>query len=929
MKLTTPFRILSLVLALLAPAWLHAQAATGSIAGRVTDAHTKLALGGAQVSVSGTALATYTNEDGEYFLANVPAGEQALVFDYVGYPATTQRATVSAGGTARLNVAFGSEIVKLDEFVITGSLVGSARAINEQRAAKTLTNIVAADEIGRFPDQNAAESLQRLPGVSLYRDQGEGRFVDLRGLNYIYTSVTLNGAKLASPEVGGRFLALDVVPADSLSALEVTKVATPDMDGEGLGGVVNIKTKSAFDADGPAASAVIEGVHSKLTDETGVKGNFAVSNLFAGGKAGLLVAGTWQQRKFGSYNYEIDDGWTPATAPGGGTQYFLQDIAFRDYEIERTRKGVTTALEFKPDDATALTFKGTYNRFTDEEDRNVTFIPFYRGTITQLDANSATVSNMARARRDLRNRKKDQELLAFSVDGSKQAGAWTLDGRAGWSNGHEEKPSEIVARFRHNGANSNFQYIFSDTYDLTVKQIGGTGDVTQPGYYERFDRVSEAAEVGDEKEFNFGGNARYDFGGTAAGFVKVGGSYRNKDKTSAVDYYEYSAGPASFTFASLAETSPSPYPYFAGAPRIDSALFRQAFMTNRAALTGGLIAADSALEDFATTEHILAGYAMGGATLGKTNLSAGVRVERTEFDTAGNQITTAGLITPTSAARTYTNVLPGVYLRHDATKQLVLRASFSTSLMRPEFSETSAYRNINTDDDELEAGNPDLETLESRNFDASVEYYLPSLGVVSAAVFRKQIDNFSYAITVPGGDAAYPTFDLITYRNGSDGHVQGLELGYQQQLRMLPAPLDGFGFMANATFVDSEATYPTRPGEKLPFIGQSDLTGNLALTYEKYGFFARVALNWRSEHLREDEPIGADAASDRWIDDFAQLDATLSYRINRNWEVFVEATNLTNEPFRVYQQGGLTSAKRFVQFEEYYWTANFGVRWKL
>lgn len=929
MKPTTSFRILSLVLALLAPAWLQAQSATGSVSGRVTDAATKLALGGVQVTVTGTAQTTYTNEDGDYFLANLAAGEQLLGFNYVGYPETTQRATVPAGGSVRLNVAFGSEVVKLDEFVITGSLVGAARAINEQRAAHTLTNIVAADEIGRFPDQNAAESLQRLPGVSLYRDQGEGRFVDLRGLNYIYTSVTLNGAKIASPEVGGRFLALDVVPADSLSALEVTKVPTPDMDGEGLGGVVNIKTKSAFDADGPAASAMIEGVHSKLTGDTGTKGNFAVSNLFAGGKAGLLVAGTWQQRKFGSYNYEIDDGWTPATSPAGGQYYFLQDMAFRDYEIERTRHGVTTALEFKPDAETALTFKGTYNRFTDEEDRNVTFLPFYRGTITQLDANSATVSNMPRARRDLRNRKKDQELTALSVDGRKQTGAWTLDGRAAWSNGHEEKPSEIVARFRHNAANSNFQYVFSDTYDVTVTKTGGTGDVTSPAYYERLDRVSEASEVGDEKEFNFAGNARYDFGGPAAGFVKVGASYRRKDKTSAVDYYEYSAGPASFTFASLAEGTASPYPYFAGAPRIDSALFRSAFMTNRSAFTGGLIAADSALEDFETTENVLAGYAMGGATLGKTNLTAGVRVERTEFDTAGNQITTAGVITPTSAARTYTNVLPGVYLRHDVSKQLVLRASFSTSLMRPEFSETSAYRNINTNDDELEAGNPALETLESRNFDASVEYYLPSLGVVSAAVFRKQIDNFSYAITVPGGDPAYPTFDLITYRNGSDGHVQGLELGYQQQLRLLPAPLDGFGFMANATFVDSEATYPTRPGEKLPFIGQSDLTGNLALTYEKYGFFARLALNWRSEHLREDEPIGGSAAEDRWIDDFAQLDATVSYRINRNWEVFVEATNLTNEPFRVYQQGGLTSAKRLVQFEEYYWTANFGLRWKL
>jgi len=902
---------------------LHAQT-SGILSGRVTDAATGLSLAGARVTVAG--LETFTGQTGDYVLNRVPPGTQAVEVNYVGYEPLTQN--VDVNGATRLNLVFNDHTVKLEKMVIEGAAVGAARAINQQRAAQTLKNIVAADEIGRFPDQNAAESLQRIPGVSLYRDQGEGRFVDLRGLNYIYTSVTLNGAKVASPEVGGRFLALDVVPADSLSALEVTKVSTPDMDGEGLGGVVNIKSKSPYDADGLAASATAEGIYSKLTEQTGGKFNFSTSNLFAGGKAGLLVAGTWQQRKFGSYNYEIDDGWDLRTAPGGGEYFFLQDIAFREYEIERTRYGASTALEFRPDAETSLAIKGTYNRFTDKEDRNVTFIPFFRGTITQLDGSSAAVSNMARTRRDLRNREKDQKLSALSLEGEKRTGDWKLDGRLAWSRGHEDKPSEIVARFRHNASNSNFAYAFDDTYRITATKTGGPGDVTDPAFYERLDRVSEAVELGEETEVNAAINARYDFGGPTNGYVKFGGSYRDKDKESAVDYYEYSAGPASFTFASLAE-GPDSYPYFLGAPRINSDAFRAAFLGNRTAFTGGLVAADSALEDFTTTEKILAGYGMGGATFGRTNIIAGVRVERTKFDTHGYQLTDGAAITPITAGRTYTNTLPGVFLRHDVNKNLVLRASFSTTLMRPEFSEASTFRNINTNDEEVEAGNPALDTLESQNFDVSVEYYLPSLGVLSAAVFAKQIENFSYAITVPGGDPAFPTYDLITYRNGSDGKVRGLELAYQQQLRFLPAPFDGLGFMANATFADSSATYPTRPGEKLPFIGQSDLTGNLALTYEKHGFFVRVALNWRDAHLREDEPIGGDTTQDRWIDTYTQLDATASYRVGKNWEIFVEATNLTNEPFRVYQQGGGTPAKRLVQVEEYDWTASFGLRWKL
>lgn len=123
-------------------------------------------------------------------------------------------------------------------------------------------------------------------------------------------------------------------------------------------------------------------------------------------------------------------------------------------------------------------------------------------------------------------------------------------------------------------------------------------------------------------------------------------------------------------------------------------------------------------------------------------------------------------------------------------------------------------------------------------------------------------------------------------------------------------------------------TGPTRPGEKLPFVGQSDVSGDLALTYEKGRLFSRIALNWRDAHLREDEPIGANATSDFWIDDFAQIDVSAAYRFNKNFEAFIEFTNITNEPFRVYQRGGGQPA-RLVQFEEYGWSSNFGVRWRL
>ncbi len=902
--------------------------ATGTITGRVTDATTKLSLGGARVTVAGTALETFATQGGDYVLLNVPAGARSVVVGYVGYPDTTQAVTVTAGGVATADVAVGGATVRMEKFVIEGSAVGTARAINRQRSAGTLTSIVAADEIGRFPDQNAAESLQRLPGVSLYRDQGEGRFVDLRGLNYIYTAVSLNGSKVASPEVGDRAIALDIVPADTLSALEVTKVSTPDMDGEGLGGVVNIKTKSPFDTTGLAAQVNAQAIYSNLTDQFGSKFDASASNLFAGGKAGLLLSATWQERKFGSQNFEINDGWTLRTPPGGGQPvYYLQDIAFRDYEINRERYGASAAIEVRPTDSLALTFQTTYNRFTDAENRHVVFIPFVRGTaVTALDANSATTTGVDRARRDLRNREKDQELLAFSAGFTKRSDAWTLDGRLATSRGQEIKPAELLARFRRNVRDASFRYTFSGPYAVKVEQLAGL-PIADPAGYNGLDRLELQRQEGEETETNFALNARYDLPGDRPTFVKFGGGYRAKEKESSLDVTRYTA-PATFTFANFTGAVKTSYPFGPSVAQINPTALLAAFNGNPGAFVATPLQPDSVVDDWNTDEKILAGYAMGGVTFGQTKITAGARIERTEFETRGNQIR-GGAITPDRAVRDYDNVLPSVVVRHDFNRQLVGRASVSTSLMRPAFGETAISRAISDTDTEVVAGNPRLATLESTNFDASLEYYLPSLGLVSAAVFHKRIDNFSYQITLPpGAEPAFPTYDLVTYRNGSDGRISGLELAWAQQLRSLPAPFDGLGFMTNLTLVDSQVTYPTRPNEKLPFVGQSDVSGNVALTYEKGRFFARAALNWRDAHLREDEPIGADATSDFWIDDFAQVDVATAFRFSRNFEIFAEVANLTNAPFRVYQRGG-GQAARLVQFEEYGWSANFGLRWKL
>mgnify|MGYP002629158866 CR=1 FL=1 len=911
---------------LLLPLALAAQS-DGVISGRVTDGVTKLPLASARVTIAHTALETYTARDGSFTFYNVPAGDQILSYNYVGYPAMAKTVTVVSGSTATANVAFGGEVVKMEKFVIDGALVGTARAINQQRSSNTLRNIVASDEIGNFPDENAAEALQRVPGLALYRDQGEGRYIIVRGVNYALNSVTLNGVKLASTEQGDRGIALDVIPSDALASVEVIKVATPDLDGEGLGGQVNIKTKSPFDSDGTEASVNLRGIYSNITGELGQKFNASYSALSQDGKFGILIAPTWQKRKFGSANFE-EDGYTKETSPTDNQDYYvLEAMNFRDYQIDRKRYGATVALESKPTGESHLFLRSTYNRFTDHEYRNRSVLVFSEGTLIAADANSATFNNQRRWRRDVRLREKDQELFALLAGGEARIGEWDVDGQLAWSRGKEKNPGESSVRFRHNTRDGSFRYTANGPYSFNLEQLAG-GDINDPTTYS-FQRIDYSNDTGNEDEFDAGFNAKLDLNHANPTTVKFGVMYRAKQKDKEVEVYELDSAPASFTYASLA-TDSGDYP-FTKVPRADGGRASEAFYGNFSSFSGERIFEDSELEDWVSHEDVLSAYVMGTVKVGATTLIAGARVERTKFDTSGNELDLVNevVIGRNNVSRNYTNWLPGIYLRHDARENLVLRASWSNSLARPSFGESTAFIGINHDDAEVVQGNPGLEALTSSNWDASVEYYLPSLGLISAGVFLKDIKNFSYEIDIAGGYSPLPTYDLTTFRNGSDGQIKGLELSYQQQLRMLPAPFDGLGLLANLTLSDSEATYPTRPSEELPFIGQSDRIGNLGITYEKGGFFARLALNFRSERLREDEAIGGNIYEDRWVDDFKQLDFTMRYRFTKNFEGYVEFVNINNEPFRVYYKSPANQGPRLVQFEEYGWTSNFGVSWKL
>lgn len=911
----------------------------GSLTGRVIDGNTELALGGVRVSVSGTALEAYTSANGRYTIPAVPEGAQVVVFSYVGYGNMSQSVTVS--GTTRLDASFGSDVVEMDAFVIQGAMVGTARAINQQRAASTLTNIAASDEIGSFADQNAAEALQRIPGVSLYRDQGEGRYIVLRGLNFNYTSVQVNGGSFAGADLGDRATALDVVPTDALASIEVIKVPTPDMDAEGLGGKVNIKTKSPFDSEGMDANFRAQGQYSALSGEWTPKINGMFSTRFGDdNQFGFLIAPTWQVREFGSHNIETGGDWGLEESPQDNNEYyFIEEIQPRDYVIERERYGVNLALEAKPTDQQYFYLHAGYNRFTDTEDRHRNPIAFSDGEIEFLDGNSATITTEEDDgefetifAQELRIREKDQEVISLVAGFEQRMDLWEFTGQIGYTEGEETRPDELQAAYEPSDEISKtFSYVFNGPYDVQIAQTAGPSILDAASY--EFDELEWVDEIGTEESFDLSFDVRRDLDTENPAYIKFGGLYRAKEKTSEAEVFELGDGPDYIQNLADATLGPNPDFPFIATPRVDPDVIRRAFYEDRDTFDIERNFEDSEFDDWTVNEDVTALYFMASGTFDRLNVIGGVRWESTDFSTTGREIIFDEDGDPAGAqditeSRTYDDVLPGVYFRYDMSDQLVFRASYSNSLARPNFGDIAFRRLINDEDGEITIGNPFLETLEGTNWDASVEYYLPSLGMLSASVFYKEIKNFSYEFETDA-DLRYPNYDVTTFANGSEGDIMGLELSYQQQFNMLPGPLAGIGVMANGTFLDADATYPTRPDEEVPFIGQSDLTANFALTYDRGPFFARLAFNYRDARLREDEALGGEFAEDFYIDDFQQLDLVVRYEMTENWELFAEWINITNEPFRVFLPSDNGQDNRLGQIEIYDYSINLGVRWKL
>ncbi len=909
------------------------------LSGKVTDFSGEAPLQGAIVSIDGTNRSTSTDRFGEYRIANVPTGDYSVTVSYVGTGDVSSNVTVPAAGTT-LDFAIGRDVRYLDNILVVGSAAAQAGAINQQRASNKIISVIDSDGLGNFPDTTVADSLQRVPGLSIVTDQGEGRYVSIRGINTDLIAASINGVRTPSPE-DRRGVLLDGVPSDLLDGIEVQKSLTPDFDADSLGGIINLKTISAFDRDGQFIRAKVEGQNNEITEELSPKATLTYSNVF-NDTFGVALSLNFQDLRIEAHNNEIGEFGVDAAT---GLLSPNDDFENRWYDLTRERLGLVANFDWRVSENTDLYLRTLFNEYKDDEVRNKFELRSF-DDFEDTDVVTPTSTSFALEEIDaeVRLREEVRQIQTYALGGETTWDKFTIDYEVSYAFAEEDDSNNHDVTFR----SSNLQDIVAENITLDystperpslIASDAFLAAVYNPANYslDSFEReftTNEDTEV--SAQFNI---AKESFVGEIPVTWKTGLKIRDREKIRDVNLTfeeDDTINLANFVGGDFVpgwrlNVAQPLWPDPNLTAQLRGSFPASAFVTDDSTI-------DSTIEDYNIEEQILAGYVLGDFDFGATSVVAGVRVEQTDVDLTGQFLdegdTTQfdfGSFATRNVSDDYTNVLPSVNVRHEFNDKIIGRAAYYASLVRPGFGEMAPFAVLNDDRDEVELGNPNLDPLEADNFDLSIEYYPTELSVLSFGVFYKDIENAIYGVefdiadvptsidlsflpaTLLDGDASNDEIsEVTTFINVPSTELVGAEINYVQALDDLNPALEGFLVSANLTVTDSESTLPN--GRVVRFLNQADTIWNLALGYDKGPWDLRVSANFRGNSVDElfDTNPG-DEVLDRTIDDRLVIEASAKYDVNDHLQVYLEGKNLTDEPEYYY----FGDESRLMQYDEF------------
>lgn len=930
-------------------------AQTGSIKGIITDEN-GIYVPGASIYIDNIKKGGVSDFDGNFTIVNIPTGKQKLQISFLGYDNIEKVVTVSNNQTSILKIVMKANSTILNEVTISTAIGGEAKAINKQKTNINITNVISTDQIGKFPDANIGDAIKRVPGITMQVDQGEARNVIVRGLSPQLNSVTLNGSRIPSAEGDNRNIQMDLIPSDMIQSIEVNKAVTPDMDGDALGGSINLVTRTApqnFRLSATAGSGI-----NFITNKRILNGSFLIGDRSKDKKVGWMLSASINDTDFASHNIEAE--WdnefkynTGAKDADGDdilnevdANPYTKEFQQRTYFVQRIRRSIAANFDFQLDNNNSIYIKSMYNWRDDRENRfrlkqeildgdDIEMGDFVVNSENNLVRFPVEVARQSKGginnNRNKSRRLEDQRMQNYTVGGNHLFGNLKADWLFSYAEASEERLNERYANFE-----SEYTIKNNNTNPRLPSYIPVDKDEANNLSNFEYDEITEENKFTNEQDFNLFANFQLPLNllDSKDGNFKFGIRTRLKTKTRDNNFFEYNLE-GLYPTLSLAVTKDYTNSNFQAGSEYEAGRYADERWLGNLSLNkneGEPIYDEFLGENFLTKEDVYAGYVMTEQKFSdKFTLLAGVRLEHTKTSATGNIINFDNDgdfkdFSPTTDKGSYTNILPSVHLKYNFTPNSVIRFAYTNTIARPNYVELVPFRNIIREDDEIQLGNPNLNPAKSMNFDLTAEHYFKDIGLISAGIFYKDIKDFSFVSFSQAIDNTLGNntqgFTVFKPENGDDATVLGAEIAFQKKLNFLPSFAKNLSIYANYTFLTSEANGINDRSDDLELPNTAPNMFNGSLGYDDGKLTARVSANFSDAYIDE---FGKNEFEDRFYDKQFFLDFNIGYAITKNLRFYADVTNLTNQPLRFYQ--GIK--ERTMQLEFYGRRLTFGLKYDL
>ncbi|PIB35294.1 hypothetical protein BFP72_07725 [Reichenbachiella sp. 5M10] len=906
-----------------------------------------------------------TDLAGKFRLTNLPTGKSTLVLSFIGYENHEVEVDLTAGETKDLGeVNMKVLVTELDDVVVKGTYFPSQqRALNIKKQSPGIMEVMAADAIGKLPDRNAAEAVQRIQGVSIERDQGEGRYALVRGTPAEWNSTLINGDRLPASDgtsdnsMGTRSVPLDIFPSDMIEYVQLSKAITPDMEGDAIGGSINFITRTA--PQNKTFNVSLGGGYNGQAE----KPMYSASMLYGDriGKFGFMVSAAYWNRNWGSDNYEVEYNFS---SPDPKEQFAVDNLQLRDYMGQRTTLGLNVGLEYEFNTNHRIFARGVYSDFTDNE--------------IARQHNFYFLENMAEVM--TRNGKFTIQLSGGEVGGEHNLGnGWSLDWKAStYLNDMSTDDPKSLPKDERGYPMAFFQQrgvVFDDLVDgykyLQVDDPSGDPeDDIQPDMQGSLDPqqlvLSQLLSYGiGSREQDVSGQLDIGKKINEKLTLTAGGKYKHKTREGGTPLTIWIPGaflgiPNSPAPATLADLQTESFPENGGflqeigspyedilIDQITTKQLRELYTDDvlnqygMYKISRGEDSPDAATGFYTGKESVVAAYIMGEYSISdQLMLIGGVRNESTTVDYKGKQVTTTldangdevSIIQDVENHKTTNALLPMLHIKYSPQENLNIRAAYTRTFARPNFSDLNPGEVRNDQTRTITKGNVDLNPTYSNNLDLMAEYFFQDVGLLSGGVFYKQITDVIFKdqsiLNISGQN-----YQVIEPKNLESAWLAGFEVGISKRMSFLPGALNGFGVEANYTYTRSELEVPRyeeQGGQVVTLMDKQSLPRqpknifNASVYYEKYGLMVRVAANFKGKYI---DIIRQEAGPEnyRWYDKNLTVDLSAAYSITKSLRFFLELNNLTNAPLRYYH--GVS--ERPEQVEYYSVRGQAGLRFNL